>query len=892
MPLRPTMNPGSPDFDEARAGLVRFDRALQPTLLNGPAHDLHQRWGDALFHAGPEGPFVKLRRALEGVFATGTDGYVAFASLPGTTPLWRLEFTLTPERDTAGTVTSILAAALDRSRQLLREHALRESEDRLLLALRGAHDGWWDWNFQTQSIVYSRRWWEMLGYEENELPADSSLWRRLTHPDDLEKVEAAILAVTLRDNPYSEVEFRLKHKAGHFITVSSRAYLSRDAAGRPFRLSGINHDVTERRRIEQALRESETHLRTLFDSMTLGFSLHDVICDDAGKPIDYRFLEVNNSFEVLTGLKRENIIGRRVRDVLPQTEDYWIEQFGQVAITGVTQRFDSFSQEFGKHLEVVCYAPKIGQFAVLTFDITDRLKLQKEVEQREARFLRLIENASEVITIVDASLSVVYQSPSIQRILGYLPADIIGRQFAAMVHPDDASRIGDSIAATLAGSGEPARMEFRIRNLAGAWRDMSAVAMGIADEQQVVINSLDVTDEQMLAAQLRQAQKMEAIGQLSGGIAHDFNNLLTAIKGYGSLVATSGRLNPEDAENVGQILEAADRAARLTQQLLAFSRMQAMSLKHIDLNQAVKNISLLLKRLIGEQVRIELHLSRGTLPLEADVGMVEQILVNLAVNARDAMPTGGVLSIRSRTIDLDEAAAKAMRGARPGSFAVLTVTDTGSGIPADVGPRIFEPFFTTKVVGKGTGLGLPTVLGIVQQHKGWIFLTTAPGQGTRFDLYFPRAANEIVGSRATLAPKTEAPTRGSETLLVVEDDPIVSQFLQNALRSYGYRIHIAADGDSALVVWRQHRPEIRLLLTDIVMPGELDGWSLAMIVLEEDPTLPVIYASGYNSDSAGRLVDPPAGTIMLKKPFNADELAATVRRAIDAAAAAKGRVIS
>ena len=790
---------------------------------------------------------------------------------------------LVPETDASGAVVSVLGAFVDGGQAPAGDTALERELMRLRLALKGSTDGWWDWDLATDLIFYSARWWEMLGYAQNEMPADAALWRRLCHPDDLPGVEASLRAALASGAEECDFELRLRHKSGDYRLVSARAFISRDPSGRPVRISGTNQDITDRRRIELEVRDSERQIRQLFDSLVLGFSLHEVICDSEGKPADYRFIEVNSSFESLTGLKRSQLIGRTVLEVLPGTEPYWIERFGNVAITGRTARFHDYSREFGKHYEVVCYCPKPGQFAVLSLDITERIRLEEAVRQRELRMMHLIENASDLITIVDAAGVILYQSPSIERVLGYLPTEILGRNLAELVHPDEGGPTRAGLRAALEGDPGPVRMQFRVRTGKGEWRQMSAVAMGIGDERQIVVNARDVTEEHLLAAQLRQSQKMEAIGQLAGGIAHDFNNLLTAITGYGSLVVQEKRLCPEDAEHLSQMLEAAGRASRLTQQLLAFSRRQAISLRIVELNAAVANVAHLLARLLGERIRVELDLLPEPIEVEADLGMLEQVLMNLSVNARDAMPDGGRLTIGSRMVDVAPSAARSMTGARPGRFALLSVEDTGTGIDLEVLPRIFEPFFTTKGLGKGTGLGLPTVLGIVEQHQGWIHVDTRGGRGSRFEIYLPPAGPGAERATGPRAGEAAACAGGTETLLVAEDDHAVRLFLRRCLGKLGYDALIAEDGEEALALWKANAGRIRLLLTDVVMPGRLDGRALAREIRREAPLLPVIYASGYNADAEGRSSAPEPGARMLRKPFDADELAGIVRLALDTA---------
>jgi two-component system cell cycle sensor histidine kinase/response regulator CckA len=388
-------------------------------------------------------------------------------------------------------------------------------------------------------------------------------------------------------------------------------------------------------------------------------------------------------------------------------------------------------------------------------------------------------------------------------------------------------------------------------------------------------------EERMRTAQeqLRQSQKMQSIGQLAGGVAHDFNNLLTVIQGHASLMRMG--LSPEDQQHsLQEISLAADRAANLTRQLLAFSRRQVMQAAPVSLNDIVSGMIKMLHRIIGEDITLQTRLLNGGAPVYADPGMIEQVLLNLAVNARDAMPKGGQISISITAVSFDAAAAALRPHGRPGQFIRLSFSDTGCGIPSEHLPRIFEPFFTTKDIGKGTGLGLATVDGIVAQHQGWIEVQSTVGQGTTFHVYLPRWTESAPAQTATRAA---APVRGGhETILLVEDESPLRGFVIRVLERYGYRVLAASDGVAALELWRQHRDAVDLLLTDIIMPEGLSGPELAGQLAAAKPGLKVIYMSGYSGDKAGRNLKLREGFNFLEKPFGAVKLAQTVRQRLDA----------
>jgi signal transduction histidine kinase len=389
----------------------------------------------------------------------------------------------------------------------------------------------------------------------------------------------------------------------------------------------------------------------------------------------------------------------------------------------------------------------------------------------------------------------------------------------------------------------------------------------------------DITEHRKLETQYRQAQKMEVIGQLAGGVAHDFNNILAVILLQASLLKLEDNTPQQQLDIVREIETAAEQAVNLTRQLLLFSRKQVLQLRDLDLNLVVTNLAKMLQRIVGEQVRLQCQCAPQPLLIHADAGMLDQILMNLAINARDAMPQGGRITIEvsARSFDADTAARQVP--ARPGSFVCLRVSDTGCGIPPEVLPRIFEPFFTTKDVGKGTGLGLATVFGIVQQHHGWIQVDSQPGQGATFRVFLPHLVQAPGQNPASTA--LAAPPGGHETILLVEDDPAVRASIKATLGKLGYRILEAPNGVVALETWKQHRPEIRLLLTDLVMPEGLNGKVLAEQLVREEAGLKVIYISGYSADIIGGEKSFQEGVNFLTKPFESRKLAFLVRQCLD-----------
>jgi len=389
----------------------------------------------------------------------------------------------------------------------------------------------------------------------------------------------------------------------------------------------------------------------------------------------------------------------------------------------------------------------------------------------------------------------------------------------------------------------------------------------------------DVTGHKQLEEQYRQSQKMEAIGQLAGGIAHDFNNILTIILGHASLLT----LTPLDAKQMvsaQQIKLASERAAGLTRQLLAFGRKQIFSPRPVDLNRVVGNLKEMLARLLGEDIALQINFSSDPAVTDADPSMLEQILLNLAVNSRDAMPHGGQLAIRINRREVDTTHIRKSVEASPGQFICLTHTDTGEGIPPENLPRIFEPFFTTKELGKGTGLGLATVYGIVKQHHGWVEVESELGKGTTFSIFLPASVAMPAVPETT---DTQFLLRGgNETILVVEDERDLREIITRTLNRHGYRVFQAVDANSALQIWAEYKNEINLVFTDVIMPGGLNGREMAERIWQEKPATKIIFSTGYGAEALGKDFKLDANLNFLQKPYQPAALARIIRSCLDA----------
>jgi PAS domain S-box-containing protein len=500
-------------------------------------------------------------------------------------------------------------------------------------------------------------------------------------------------------------------------------------------------------------------------------------------------------------------------------------------------------------------------------DITEHKAAERKLQRSESRFRSLIHNSSDITTVLSAEAVVLYESPAFYRAFGWTEAQVIGRNAFQLVHPDDREHTMKVFAAALAAPGEVHTAQFRFRKADDTYVLLEAVGQSQLDDPDIsgiVVNSRDVTERHRLAEQLRQGHKMEAIGRLAGGIAHDFNNLLTVINGYSELVLGGRDLSNRLRKPVEEIRRAGQRAAQLTNQLLTFGRQRVSKPTAVDLNTTVLNLTIMLPRLIGEHIQLKTSLDPDAGHVTADGGQLEQVVMNLAINARDAMPDGGTLTIET--------------SAHVRSPLIsLTVRDTGHGMDADTLSRIFEPFYTTKEPGHGTGLGLATVYGIVSQSGGTIEVSSTPGLGTTFVVSFPRAETPHADPEAAGA-ETSVPF-GSETILLVEDEMMVRVFARDVLAARGYRVLEASSGEEALQLYASDDEPIDLLLTDIVMPG-INGRELAERMIAVKPDVKVLFMSGYTEDASLRSAMWQAVSL-LQKPFGVEALEREVRQTLD-----------
>jgi PAS domain S-box-containing protein len=490
---------------------------------------------------------------------------------------------------------------------------------------------------------------------------------------------------------------------------------------------------------------------------------------------------------------------------------------------------------------------------------------EADAARMQARFRSLVNSSSDMITVIDSAGQIVYASPSVERSLVLPDSGYAGTPMALLIHPDDRSRAIDFIAAVARNRTPAEPVEWRMRSVDGSWMEVETIATGQLDDpdvQGIVLNSRNVTERKRLEAQLRQSQRLESVGQLAGGIAHDFNNFLSVIRGYARFVVDGLDDDSPLRSDAEEIEKAAERAARLTSQLLVFSRHERVQHRAVDVGEVLRGLTSLLARTLGEDVSLFTDVERPLLRVEADPTQIEQVLVNLAVNSRDAMPSGGELHIGLANV------AETPDG---GAAVKLTVRDTGVGMAPDVVDRAFEPFYSTKPKGEGTGLGLATVYGIVTQAGGTIEIDSTPGTGTTIEVVLP--ATEAPAPAEPKRDEVEAAAAQGETILVVEDEAAVRRLTSRILIREGYTVLEAANGQEAIQTWEAHPGEIDLLLTDVVMPG-MSGKELA-----EELGIEPVFMSGYTDDVMLR--HGVEGLRLVQKPFDAQTLLGSIRSALD-----------
>ncbi len=780
--------------------------------------------------------------------------------------------------DSTGQIVGTQGTAFDITERKKAEEKLRESEENYRLIIENQTDLIDQVDLEGKIQFASPSYCRMFGKTEDELLGTHSM--DLVHEEDIEKTTKAM--EDLFKSPYRcYVEQRVMTKDGwRWCGWAAKSVL--DDNNNVTSVVSVGRDITERKQADEALRKSEERFRLFFENQPE----YCYMVSPEGK-----ILNINKSALTTLGYDKEEIIGKplittvyahssreRAKSLFrkwKETGELRNEELNIITKDGIERTVllsvDALKDDKGN----------IYQSISVQRDITKRKKAEIKLKESESRHKVLFEASADGILIVDTKTKEFkYANSALCRMLGYSEEEL-KTMGVEDIHPKesleyvisefDAQAKGEK---TLAQNIPCLRKDGEI-----VYTDINATLALIDGKNCDVFFFRDITEHRQLEEQLRQSQKMEAVGRLAGGVAHDFNNLLTAMLGYSEMLIADPGLNDTQRKYIEEIKKSSERAASLTQQLLAFSRKQILKPKILNINTLIADIKKLLHRLIGEDIHLISKLDSKLGVIKADPGQVEQIIMNLVVNARDAMPMGGKLTIETRNVYLDEEYGKARADVQPGRYVMLAVSDTGHGMDEETKEHLFEPFFTTKEKGKGTGLGLSTIYGIVKQSEGYVCVYSELNKGTSFKVYFPRV-DEVEKEDENIFKESKSLT-GSETILIVEDEEMVRNLIYESLKIFGYDLIEAGNGKKALQVCKtDSEKQIQLLITDVIMP-DMGGSELAKKLEKLKPNMKVLYISGYTDNAIVHHGVLDAGVAFLQKPFSPKVLAQKVREILN-----------
>jgi len=799
-----------------------------------------------------------------------------------------------PLKNQEGKVTKIIGTIQDVTGRKIIEQSIQERNRKLNFIIEGAHLGTWVWNVQTNETQFNDTWAEMIGYSIEELmPYDYHTWRRLVHPDDIDEASRLLDECVQGKKSQYESEHRMRHKQGHWVWLLDRGcIMTYDDSGKPLLMFGTHTDISKLKNTEQELQHKKAELEHVFEAIPDAIIYADT---------DRNIMRVNKGFTRIFGYHPDEVLGNKTQLLYADYEDF-LEQGKERYHANAKDHFDPFEVNYRKKNGEIFPSETIGTpvrnaqgksvgLLALIRDITERKRIEKELHDNQAFLQAALDNSQAGIIIADAPVGKLrYVNDAALKISGKPKKEVVegvGIQkyvesweichFDGTPYRDDEVPLARTIL-----YNETCSEELIVKRPDGEERTVWANAAPIEDRNGKTIAGivifLDITETKKLNERLRQAEKMEAIGTLAGGIAHDFNNILAGIIGYADMSLDEVEPNSQLAENLEVILKSSDRAKNLVKQILDFSRKEREDKTPQYLKPVIQEVVDLLRATLPSSIQIISHLVQDKKPILANATQIHEVLMNLCSNAAFAMENEkGVLKILYEESKFDQPIHGRTGSVPPGEYSIITVADNGCGMDAKTLEHLFEPFFTTKQQGKGTGMGLAVLFGIVQNHKGTIQVQSAPGQGATFKVFLPKCSKNLLDSDKK---DSQFYARGDETILFVDDEKIMGELVKKMLISLGYTVKVFKDPKQALEVFSQSKEEFDLIITDQTMPN-LSGMELIEQVRKIRKDIPVLLSTGYS-----KIVDEDkalaAGVnAFLSKPFRKKILSEKIRKVLD-----------
>jgi PAS domain S-box-containing protein len=641
----------------------------------------------------------------------------------------------------------------------------------------------------------------------------------------------------------------------------------------------VGRDITERKKVEEEIITSERKYRLLFDNMLNGFAYHQIVVNDAGIPVDYRFIDVNEAFERQTGLVRDQVVGRRVTEALPGIEEDefdWIGTYGKVALEGGGVTLEQYSEPLDRWYSVIAYAPQHGFFATIFDDITERKNAEAAILENERKYRELFETSIDTVFLSSLDGTLIDVNSAGEDLTGYTYDELIHLTVADLLQASDGpSRLEESMRE--AGSIRDMEMTLKRKDGSLVYCIITATYRHASDGSAVGYQGIirDITERKRISEQLLQSQKMEAIGTLAGGIAHDFNNILATIMGYSSFLSVKVQGQEEVSEGLKAIEKSAFRASELTSQLLAYSRKGRMEIRPVSLNRVMEEVYTIVTKTFEKNIDIIFQPCEKNPVVEGDESQLNQVVMNLAVNAHNAMPRGGTLIMETCVKRVGMPPGGDDIDMEPGEYVCLCVSDTGIGMDEETRKRIFEPYFTTRKETGGTGLGLSVVYGIVKGHNGYVSVESEPGCGTTFKICFPRSDR----TESSGIVEEDDVSGGTETILVIDDEEAILVMVKKVLIQSGYTVHTAHTGKEGIRLFEREFQSIDLVLLDIKMPG-MAGDRVLERLIEIDPKARVLMSSGYSEEKLYENLMEKGAADFIGKPFRVSALMRKIREVL------------